>query len=95
MPHELPKAYEPGAIETRWAEYWIKEKLFHVETPAASPQGLKPPSNERLDGTAKAVPFPHISSGQECPSHVPFCLRLLLQGAWLCRIPPTLSGSRR
>ena len=35
MPHELPKAYEPGAIETRWAEYWIKEKLFHAETPAA------------------------------------------------------------
>jgi len=34
MPHELPKAYEPGAIETRWAEYWIREKLFHVDTPA-------------------------------------------------------------
>ncbi len=34
MPHELPKAYEPGAIETRWAEFWVKEKLFHVETPA-------------------------------------------------------------
>ncbi|MGC2248514.1 MAG: valine--tRNA ligase [Terriglobales bacterium] len=34
MPHELPKSYEPGAIETRWAEYWVKEKLFHVETPA-------------------------------------------------------------
>ena len=34
MPHELPKAYEPGAIETRWAEYWIKEKLFSVPTPA-------------------------------------------------------------
>jgi valyl-tRNA synthetase len=33
MPRELPKAYEPGAIETRWAEYWIREKLFHVETP--------------------------------------------------------------
>jgi valyl-tRNA synthetase len=33
MPHELPKAYEPGAIETRWAEYWVQEKLFHVETP--------------------------------------------------------------
>ena len=33
MPHELPKAYEPGAIEARWAEYWIREKLFHVETP--------------------------------------------------------------
>jgi valyl-tRNA synthetase len=35
MPHELPKAYEPGAIEARWAEYWIKEKLFSVPTPAA------------------------------------------------------------
>ncbi|HEY6304375.1 MAG TPA: valine--tRNA ligase [Terriglobales bacterium] len=34
MPHELTKAYEPGAIEARWAEYWVREKLFHVETPA-------------------------------------------------------------
>src|SRR6202162_5290407 len=34
MPHELPKIYEPGAIEARWAEYWVREKLFHVETPA-------------------------------------------------------------
>src|SRR5271165_5144174 len=33
MPHDLPKAYEPGAIEPRWAEYWVREKLFHVETP--------------------------------------------------------------
>ncbi|HLZ43705.1 MAG TPA: valine--tRNA ligase [Candidatus Sulfotelmatobacter sp.] len=33
MPHDLPKAYEPGAIETRWADYWIKEKLFSVPTP--------------------------------------------------------------
>ncbi len=40
MPHDLPKAYEPGAIETRWAEYWIKEKLFSVPTP---PPGEKRP----------------------------------------------------
>ncbi len=33
MPHDLPKAYEPGAIEARWAEFWIKEKLFSVPTP--------------------------------------------------------------
>src|SRR5258708_5191521 len=33
MPQELPKSYEPGAIETRWAEYWVKEKLFSVPTP--------------------------------------------------------------
>ncbi len=35
MPHDLPKAYEPGVIEPRWAEYWVREKLFHVEQPAA------------------------------------------------------------
>jgi valyl-tRNA synthetase len=34
MPHELPKAYEPGAIEARWADYWVKEKLFSVKTPS-------------------------------------------------------------
>ncbi|HKM46096.1 MAG TPA: valine--tRNA ligase [Terriglobales bacterium] len=33
MPHELPKTYEPGAIEAHWAEYWVREKLFHEETP--------------------------------------------------------------
>jgi valyl-tRNA synthetase len=37
MPHELPKSYEPGAIETRWADYWIKEKLFSVPTPPPEP----------------------------------------------------------
>ncbi len=26
MPHDLPKAYEPGAIEPRWAEYWVQRK---------------------------------------------------------------------
>src|SRR2546430_13201956 len=31
---ELPKSYEPAAIEARWAEYWVKEKLFSVPTPA-------------------------------------------------------------
>src|SRR6202451_3755302 len=33
MPHDLPKSYEPGAIERRWAEYWINERLFSVKTP--------------------------------------------------------------
>ncbi len=33
MPHDLPKSYEPGAIEARWAEHWVKEKLFSVSTP--------------------------------------------------------------
>jgi valyl-tRNA synthetase len=30
---ELSKAYEPAAIEARWAEYWVKERLFEVPTP--------------------------------------------------------------
>ncbi|HVP44236.1 MAG TPA: valine--tRNA ligase [Terriglobales bacterium] len=32
MPHDLPKAYDPGAIEARWAEFWVREKLFHAST---------------------------------------------------------------
>ena len=28
MPHDLPKAYDPTAIEDRWAEYWVRENLF-------------------------------------------------------------------
>ena len=43
MPHELPKTYDPGAIELRWAEYWVKEKLFSVKTPEpGSPEAAKP-----------------------------------------------------
>jgi valyl-tRNA synthetase len=32
---ELPKAYDPAVIEDRWAEYWVRERLFDVETPQA------------------------------------------------------------
>jgi valyl-tRNA synthetase len=51
MPHELPKSYEPGAIEQRWAEYWVAEKLFSQPTPAAGAEKrptftlLLPPPN--------------------------------------------------
>jgi valyl-tRNA synthetase len=48
MSHELPKAYDPSAIEARWAGYWVAEKLFHVATPD-SPKNvfdlLLPPPN--------------------------------------------------
>jgi len=37
---ELPKAYDPSAIEKRWAEYWLEEKLFVVPTP---PPGTNQP----------------------------------------------------
>jgi valyl-tRNA synthetase len=41
MPRDLPKAYDPTAIEDRWAEYWVRERLFEVPTPQDL-QGLPP-----------------------------------------------------
>ena len=49
--HELPKAYDPSVIEERWAEYWVKERLFDVPTPKNTQEGttkftiLLPPPN--------------------------------------------------
>jgi valyl-tRNA synthetase len=49
MPHDLPKAYDPTAIEDHWAEYWVREKLFAASAP----------SNERrLDGQPFSVLLP-------------------------------------
>ena len=50
MPHELSKAYEPGAIEARWANFWVEQDLFSAATPAtdAHPPAfslLLPPPN--------------------------------------------------
>ena len=33
MPHDLPKAYDPTAIEDHWAGYWVRENLFAQPTP--------------------------------------------------------------
>jgi len=51
MPHDLPKAYDPTAIEDHWAEYWVREKLFSKPTPTKDEQDgqsfdiLLPPPN--------------------------------------------------
>jgi len=53
MPHDLPKAYDPTAIEDHWAEYWVRENLFAQSAPdsaSATPSGesftiLLPPPN--------------------------------------------------
>ncbi|HTQ09198.1 MAG TPA: valine--tRNA ligase, partial [Fimbriimonadaceae bacterium] len=44
MPHDLPKAYDPTAIEDHWAGYWVRENLFAVPSPDPAVQ------NQRLDG---------------------------------------------
>ena len=35
----LPKAYDPSIIEQRWADYWVRERLFEVLTPATKATG--------------------------------------------------------
>lgn len=40
MPNELPKAYDPAAIEQKWADFWVTEKLF--DTPAIADATGKP-----------------------------------------------------
>ena len=42
MPHDLPKAYDPTAIEDHWAGYWVREKLFVQPTPDSSVQSQSP-----------------------------------------------------
>jgi valyl-tRNA synthetase len=34
MSHDFPKAYEPQAIERRWAQRWFEERLFTVDAAA-------------------------------------------------------------
>jgi valyl-tRNA synthetase len=58
MPHDLPKAYDPTAIEDRWAEYWVREKLFAQPTPNTANQ------QERLDGQSPftiLLPPPNVT----------------------------------
>src|ERR1700723_4751710 len=50
MPRDLPKAYDPAAIEDRWAAYWVEEALFdqpHTDDPTSAPifTMLLPPPN--------------------------------------------------
>jgi valyl-tRNA synthetase len=47
MPHDLPKAYDPTAIEDHWANYWVQENLFAVPTPTSS---TPPVQNQGRDG---------------------------------------------
>jgi valyl-tRNA synthetase len=42
MPHDLPKAYDPTAIEDKWAEYWVRENLFTQPTPTEDLDGKSP-----------------------------------------------------
>jgi valyl-tRNA synthetase len=55
MPHDLPKAYDPTAIEDHWAEYWVREKLFAQPTPAPTEDSAS--SGEAGQGLDGQSPF--------------------------------------
>jgi valyl-tRNA synthetase len=59
MPQDLPKAYDPTAIEDHWAEYWVKENLFAQPTPASTGT-----NKEGLDGQSPftiLLPPPNVT----------------------------------
>jgi valyl-tRNA synthetase len=61
MPHDLPKAYDPTAIEDHWAEYWVREQLFAQPTPSAA---TNTDQKERLDGQSPytiLLPPPNVT----------------------------------
>jgi valyl-tRNA synthetase len=55
MPHDLPKAYDPTAIEDHWAEYWVREKLFAQPTP--DPTAPRE-ANQGLNGQSFTILLP-------------------------------------
>ena len=63
MPHDLPKAYDPTAIEDRWAAYWVSEKLFEQPTPdpAATNRGADGQSSGDHSAFVVLLPPPNVT----------------------------------
>ncbi|MFQ5724625.1 MAG: class I tRNA ligase family protein, partial [Terriglobia bacterium] len=51
---DIPKAYQPGAIEPRWAELWVREQLFTPEVAARQ----RPPDKGVY---SLAIPPPNVT----------------------------------
>ncbi len=58
MPHELPKTYDPTAIEDHWAEYWVREQLFHQPSAQSTDPGSEPAEGDSLAGQAFTILLP-------------------------------------
>ncbi len=65
MSHELPKAYDPSVIEERWAEYWVREKLFDVPTPEETSEdkaaGTSASTSAALEKFTILLPPPNVT----------------------------------
>jgi valyl-tRNA synthetase len=61
MSHELPKAYDPSVIEERWAEYWVRERLFDVPTPESKPSPSAENTREATKKFTMLLPPPNVT----------------------------------
>jgi valyl-tRNA synthetase len=61
MSHELPKAYDPSVIEERWAEYWVRERLFDVPTPQSKPSPSAENTREATKKFTMLLPPPNVT----------------------------------
>ncbi len=59
--HELPKAYDPSVIEERWAEYWVRERLFDVPTPEQTPAGTPASTSAAPGKFTILLPPPNVT----------------------------------
>jgi valyl-tRNA synthetase len=61
MSHELPKAYDPSVIEERWAEYWVRERLFDVATPEDTPHNTPEGTQDATKKFTILLPPPNVT----------------------------------
>ena len=80
----LPKAYDPSAIEQRWAEYWVRERLFDVPTPATEP-GAPHLDSQTWDEDSNRVPYRPTGGPREAGKGRANAFTLLLP-------PPNVTG---
>jgi len=57
----LPKAYDPSLIEQRWAEYWVRERLFDVPTPVLPDPVPAGPGTAAQKSFVMLLPPPNVT----------------------------------
>jgi len=61
MPHDLPKAYDPTAIEDHWAGYWVRENLFAVPTPDPATISVQDQGPDGMSPFVILLPPPNVT----------------------------------
>ena len=61
MPHDLPKAYDPTTIEDRWAEYWVRERIFTPPTQSPGQTVLDVAGDEYKRPFTILLPPPNVT----------------------------------